>query len=100
WLVFIPPIVMIVIAAVVLIARSDVTKIVGITILVFPWFPVAIGPVVSKIQDYMTDRSIAGDDRFGGKQRELAHAITARNADLAKTLIPQAGDLNKQYGND
>jgi len=59
---------------------------------------IVVGPVFSSVQNYLTDRRIAGDDSFGGTQRKLAHAIKARDAALAKTLIPLAGDLNRQYG--
>jgi hypothetical protein len=97
WLVFIPPLVMIVMTALVLIIRSDTVKIAGIWILGGPWIAVVIGPVYSALQTYQVDRRIAGDDNFRGPQRKLAHAINSGDAALVRTLIPLAGDLNKQY---
>jgi hypothetical protein len=101
WLIAMPPFVMIVLAALVLITKSEGVKIAGICLLGFPWVSVVVGPIYSALQNYQVERSIAGDNDFRKEpQRKLAHAMTARDAALAKTLIPLAGDLNRQYGEE
>jgi len=98
WLVVIPPILLLILTGAVLITRSEAVKMAGIYILGTPWVMSVVGPVYSSVQSYLSDRRIAGDDSFtGGPQRKLAHAIKARDAALAKTLIPLVGDLNRQY---
>jgi hypothetical protein len=98
WLLFIPPVLMIILVAAVLVTKAEPIKMAGIAFLGFPWIAVAIGPVYSKLQDYQTTRSIAGDNDFHGVARQLAHAITARDSALVKTLIPKVGDLNQSHG--
>lgn len=98
WLILIPPIVMAILAAAVLITPSDAVKMVGIYVLGFPWVGIVLGPVYSAFQNYQTERSLAGDIDFRGPQRKLAHAIKAHDAALVKSLLPSAGDLNLQYG--
>lgn len=100
WLMFIPPLVMIVIGALVLITGSNAVKMAGVYILGFPWIAVIAGPIVSAVQHYQVERSLAGDDDFRGPQRKLAHAIQARDVALAKSFLPLAGDLSKRHGDD
>src|SRR5215471_371086 len=98
WLIFIPPIFMALIAAAVLFTRSDAVKMFGIYALALPWIGIVLGPIQSAIQNFQSERRLAGDDDFRGPQRALAHAIKARDAALAKSLISGAGDLNRLYG--
>jgi len=99
WLIFIPPILLLILTALVLVTRSEAVKMAGIYILGVPWVMIIVGPVYSPVQSYLTDRRIAGDDSFpSGPLRKLAHAIQARDAALAKSLIPLAGDLNRPHG--
>jgi len=98
WLMLIPPILIVALVALALINKSESVRMAGIIFLGFPWVLVIVGPLHSAYQDYMTDRRIAGDADFHGISRKLAHAITARDVTLVKSLIPQAGDLNRQHG--
>src|SRR5207247_262000 len=76
WLILIPPVIMIVLAILVLTIRTDAVKILGAGILAFPLIAIVVGPVYSAIDDYLVQRSIAGDDDFRRPaQRNLAHAI-------------------------
>jgi hypothetical protein len=101
WLIFIPPIIMAILAVVVMITRSDGARFMGISILAIPLIAMVIGPIYSRLQDRATDRRLAGDDSFRRPaQRKLAHAIHHHNAQLAKSLISGAGDINKVYGGE
>ncbi len=101
WLAVIPPVVLVLLVVLALAVRTESVKIAGIWILGVPWIGVIAGPIYSAIERYQTDRSIAGDNDFRrAPQRKLAHAIQDRDVAAVKTLIPQAGDLNKQYGNE
>ena len=100
WLVFIPPVALVLIATVVLIARSDAAKMAGIALLGGPWVFVVIGPAYDALQSYLSDRRLAGDADFHGPSRKLAHAIQARDLALVQQLIPLAGDLNRQHGKE
>ncbi len=101
WIVFIPPVFLALMAAVVLIFRTDHVKVVATGFLCLPLIQIAIGPVYSAWQNYQTDRSLAGDDTFvWPAQRKLAHAIRAHDAASVKSLIPGAGDINAQHKGD
>ena len=98
WLMLIPPILIVGLVALALINKSESVRMAGIVFLGFPWVMVVVGPLYSAYQDYMTDRRVAGDEDFHGASRKLAHAITAQDVPLVKSLIPQAGDLNQRHG--
>lgn len=101
WLIFIPPIIMAILAAAVLITRADAAKWIGISFLAIPFVGMVVGPIYSRFQDYATDLRLAGNDSFRWPaQRKLAHAIHDHNTELAKSLIPGAGNLNKVYGDE
>ena len=98
WLVFIPPLLLIGLAAMVQIKKTDKAKMFGIVVLGLPLLQLVGGPVYSKFQSLGVDRSLRGDEAFRKPaQRNLAHAIHAHDAALAKSLIPAAGDLNTIY---
>jgi len=98
WLLIIPPVVMAILAAAVLITNTDFAKWAGVWVLGIPWIGLVVGPIFSQFQHYATVRRLAGDDSFRRPaQRKLAHAIAAHDAALAKSLIAGAGDLNKVY---
>jgi len=98
WLMVIPPILIAGVVALALINKSESVRMAGIIFLGFPWVMVVVGPVYSAYQDYMTERRVAGDEDFHGASLKLAHAITAQDVALVKSLIPQAGDLNQPHG--
>lgn len=73
----------------------------GILILGGPWLSLIFGPVQAAIDNYLSDRRLAGDNDFlWNPQRKIAHAITARDVVLVKSMIPRAGDLNREYGEE
>src|SRR5262249_9027963 len=57
-------------------------------------------PIVEKVAHYRTLRSVAGDDSFRGRQRELAHAITSGDLARVQQALPAAGELNRLYGGE
>ncbi|HKP29476.1 MAG TPA: hypothetical protein VJU15_08730 [Gemmatimonadales bacterium] len=101
WLLAIPPLVLIVLAATVLVRKTDGARLFGIVVMGVPLLQLAAGPVVSALKNRGLDRSLAGDDAFRKPaQRDLAHAIHAHDLALAKRLIPAAGDLNIVYNDE
>ena len=101
WLLAIPPLVLIILAAMVMVRKTDGAKLFGIVVMGLPLLQLAAGPVWSAYQRRSVDRSLAGDDAFKQRpQRDLAHAIHAHDAALAKRLIPAAGDLNTVYNDE
>jgi hypothetical protein len=101
WLLALPPLLLIILAALVLVRKTDGAKLFGIVVMGLPLLQLAAGPVWSAFQRRSVDRSLAGDDAFTQPaQRNLAHAIHAHDAALAKSLIPAAGDLNTVYNDE
>jgi hypothetical protein len=98
WLIGIPPLLLLLLAVIVLVKKSDAVKLAGIAIMGFPLLQIALGPLWGVLERHRTDRSLAGDETFTRPaQRKLAHAIHAHDLALVKTLIPGAGDLNREY---
>lgn len=100
WIIFIPPLIMILLAVLVFLTKSPRIVTAGIYILGMPWFSLVAGPIQSAIQNYQTDRRISGFSDFRGPARELVKAITARDAARVQEWIPRVGDLNRQHGED
>src|SRR5262249_18846408 len=101
WLIAIPPILLLLLAVIVLVKKSDAVKLIGIAVMGLPVLQIALGPVWSAFERHRTDRSLAGDDTFTRPaQRKLAHAIRAHDVALVKNLIPGAGDLNQVYNGE
>ncbi len=95
WLVLIPPVFFAILAAVVLIVRSDKVKIYGIVCMALPLVQLAVGPLYQKLQDLQTDSRARGDATFfWPSQRGLAHAIVEHDVRRVRELIPRAGDPN------
>jgi len=98
WLLAIPPLLLIILAALVMVRKTDGAKLFGIVVMGLPLLQLVAGPVVSTFQRRTVDRSLAGDEAFKRPaQRDLAHAIHAHDAAVAQSLIPAAGDLNTVY---
>ena len=101
WLLALPPLVLIGLAGLVLVRKTDGVRLFGIVVMGIPLLQLAAGPVWSAYQRRSVDRSLAGDDAFKRPpQRDLAHAIHAHDAALALSLIPAAGDLNVVYNDE
>jgi hypothetical protein len=101
WVLAIPPLVLILVAAVVLVRKTDGAKLAGILVMGLPLIQLVGGPVYRGFQSRSVDRSLRGDDAFTRPaQRDLAHAIHAHDAALARSLIPAAGDLNAVYNEE
>lgn len=101
WVIAIPPILLLLLAGIVLSVKSDGVKLMGIAIMGLPLLQIAVGPAWSAIQRHRLDRNLAGDESFTQPaQRNLAHAIRAHDVALVKSLIPDAGDLNREYNNE
>src|SRR5262245_16014145 len=64
WLLAIPPLFLIVLAAVVLVKKTDGAKLFGIVVMGIPLVQLVGGPVYSAYQSRQVDRSLAGDDAF------------------------------------
>ena len=64
WLIAIPPILLLILAGIVLIRKSDGAKLMGIVLMGLPLLQIAVGPVWSAIQRHRLDRSLAGDESF------------------------------------
>jgi hypothetical protein len=99
WILLIPPVVLAALVATVLTTKSNAARITGIVLLTIPWVVITVGPGYAAFEKYRNRQSSAGDD-FAGKTRDLAHAITAHDLELVKSLIPQVGDLNRPGGDD
>jgi hypothetical protein len=94
----IPPVILIAVAAVAAMTKSDGVKLACTIFLAMPLVQAALGPLYTAYTNHQTERSLAGDDNFHRPaQRELAHAIRAHDAASVQRLIPGAGDLNRQY---
>jgi len=101
WLIAIPPILLLLLAGIVLIRKTDGAKLMGIAVMGLPLLQIVVGPLWSKLESYRTDRRLAGDETFTHPaQRNLAHAIRAHDLALVKSLIPGAGDLNQEYNGE
>jgi len=102
WLIFaVPPLMVGIPLALFLFSKSDYAKQYAIFALAFPLIMIVLGPVFSRIQDFQTERRLAGDTTFfWPAQRKLAHALRAHDVALVKSLIPAAGDLNQRHGDD
>src|SRR5213593_2155163 len=96
WLVYlVPPIMLGIPLAAVLIGRSKYATLAGLIYLCWPLVPLVIGPIYSVLDNSWTDHGIAGDFKFfRPSQRQLAHALRAHDSALVTTLLPRAGDLN------
>ena len=101
WLIAIPPLLLIGLAAMVQSRKTDKAYLFGIVVMGIPLVQLVGGPIYSAIQSRAVDRSLRGDDAFKNPaQRNLAHAIRAHDAALARSLIPAAGDLNIVYNDE
>ncbi len=102
WLVFaVPPIMLGIPLAMFLLGKSDHVKQYAVFGLALPLIQIVVGPLYSALQDFQTDRRLAGDTTFfRPAQRKLAHALRSRDAALVKTLIPAVGDLNQRHRDD
>jgi hypothetical protein len=101
WLIAIPPLLLIGLAAMVQARKTDKAYLFGIVVMGLPLVQLVAGPIVSKFQSLSVDRSLRGDDAFKKPaQRNLAHAIHAHDATLALSLIPAAGDPNLVYNDE
>lgn len=101
WLLAIPPLVLIILAALVQVRKTDGARLFGIVVMGIPLLQLVAGPVRGAFLRRSVDRSLAGDDAFKQPaQRNLAHAIHAHDAALAMSLIPAAGDLNTVYNDE
>jgi hypothetical protein len=97
-LLYVPPILLLVPAAIVLFAGSDGAKIVGLALLIVPLLFVLLGVGTAGYEKLQKARHQSGDDLFfWPAQRNLAHAIAAQDVDQVRRLIPRAGDLNTRY---
>jgi hypothetical protein len=99
WLVYVvPPILLAIPLAVVLIGRSHNANLCGLVLVAWPIVPVVVGPIYSAFDNYCTDRRVAGDFNFFlPSQRKLAHALTAHDVARVRELLPHAGDLNADH---
>jgi len=95
---FIPPIGLLILGAVVYFAGTEQAARTGLTLLGLQLVPFVVGPIYSKVMSLRVDRSLLGDDSFRGPQRALAHAIKAGDLAAVKELLPKAGNLNQAYG--
>ena len=102
WLIFaVPPLMLGVPLAMFLLGKSDHARQYAIFALALPLIQIAIGPLYSVLQNFQTDRRLAGDTTFfRPAQRKLAHALRVRDAALVKRLIPAGGDLNERHWDD
>jgi len=97
-LLFVPPVLLLVPAAIVLFTASDGAKMAGLAMLIVPLLFVLLGLGTAGYEKFQKARHRSGYDLFfWPAQRNLAHAIVAHDVDLVKRLIPRAGDLNVRY---
>jgi hypothetical protein len=99
WLIYVvPPIMLGIPLAIVLIGRSRNATLCGLIFVAWPLVPVIVGPVYSVLDNFWTDRSVAGDLNFlWPSQRRLAHALQAHDLAQVRTLLPKAGNLNQEH---
>jgi len=99
WLVYlVPPVILGIPLAIVLIGRSAQATLVGLVFMAWPLIPLTIGPLYSAFDSMSSDHRIAGDfNFFWPSQRKLAHALQAHDAVLVRDLLPQIGDLNATH---
>ena len=94
---FIPPILLLIVAGVALVFKSDAVKLSCLYFMLAPFWMAALGPLYSLLENYQSDRRMQGDDDFRWPaQRNLAHAIKAADVAKVKGLIPRAGNLYQQ----
>lgn len=99
WLVYlVPPIVLGIPLAIVLIGRSPQATLAGLIFMALPLVPLTIGPLYGALQSMSSDHRIAGDFNFlWPSQRKLAHALQAHDVARLRDLLPRAGDLNAPH---
>jgi len=102
WLIFVvPPILLGIPLAVVLIGRSKSASLAGLCVLCWPLIMAVVGPVYTAFDRIRSEHASAGDFTFlQTSQRQLAHALRAHDAALVRMLLPKAGDLNAKHGGE
>ncbi len=98
FLLLIPPIAMLIMAGFVFFSKTEAAAQSCVILLSLQLVPIIVGPIYSKIQEFIASKKIAGDDSFRGAQRALAHAILAGDLVQVQEKLLLAGDLNKRYG--
>jgi hypothetical protein len=81
-----------------LFGKSDRAKQSAVFLQALPLLQAVLGLLYDAFEDYQTERFIEGDSTFTKPaERELALAFRAHDAELVKSLILRAGDLNAAH---
>jgi hypothetical protein len=98
WLVFIPPVIWAILVLLFYRTDSPSKQSTYIVLLALPLIQAVVGPIYQTVQEAWWERGRAGADYFSGSRLKLANAVYDHDVERVTHLIPEAGDLNKAYG--
>src|SRR5215467_7368894 len=78
--------------------RSDGWRAAAFILLLLSSAPLLYSTVAASVSRVKENRQFSGSAYFQGPALELAQAMAQHDTDLAKRLIPAAGDLNQPHG--
>ncbi len=78
--------------------RTDGWRMAAFVVLLIPSVPMVFSSGASVVNRIRTERQFSGSAYFQGPALALAQAMVKGDVELAKQLIPAAGDLNQPHG--